>query len=159
LYVALGVLLAWLRGNWLIPNILLLVAFSFLMTVPHEFAHALAARALGMRVFRIILGHGLTLVEGRLLFPIEVKMLPLGGVTVAAHRSRKWLRLKTFVMVLAGPMPGIAAIAAVLALVPVDELCTNPSRRLVPLAALVAATALNLLAGLLPRTIVSERPR
>lgn len=155
LYPLLGVLLVWLRGNWLVVNVLLVVAFSFLMIVPHEFAHALAAKALGMRVSRIILGHGLTLMEGRLLFPIEVKMLPLGGVAICAHRSRKWLRLKTFLMVLAGPIPSVAVIAVVLTFVPVDELCTNPSGRLMPLAALVAASALNLLVGLLPRKVIT----
>jgi hypothetical protein len=154
-YLLLGVLSVWLWGNWLVVNVLLAVALSVVMMIPHEFAHALAARALGMRVFRIILGHGLTLVEGRLLFPIEVKTLPVGGVAIVAHRSRKWLRLKTFLMVLAGAMPGVAVVAIVLALVPLDELFTDPSRRPLPLAVLVAATSLNLLGGLFPRRIVT----
>ena len=98
--VALGVIglaLVWSnpgsRLGYCALNLFLVQLFLVLATLPHEFAHAFAARACGLRVERIALGFGPAIYVGRWLgFDVEVKQIPYGGCTQAeAEHGRRGL--------------------------------------------------------------------
>lgn len=93
----------------LIPPLLMV------LLVPHEVGHVLAAQLLGLRVFSVSLGLlGRTLWKCRLAScTLEVKSLPFVGYTTVGHRSQRCLRLRHFLMVLAGPMANAALSAPV----------------------------------------------
>jgi len=107
--ILIGVLL-WSRNLVQVAFIPISVAvgffFTILLTPLHEFAHALTAVALNLRVYSIEIGwFGKRLVQfyvGRCSF--EVKRLPLGGMTYVAHPSPNWIRTKEFLVVAAGPL-------------------------------------------------------
>ncbi len=82
-----------------------LIFFIPLATVLHEFAHALADLALGLRLF--VVSYGLT---GRLLYrrrffncALEIRSSLSGGLALAAPRSTRWLRLRWWLVVAAAP--------------------------------------------------------
>lgn len=113
LIVVLG-LLMWARGLEHLGFIMLSLACGFFFTVIltplHELAHALTALALGMPVYSIVIGW-----FGKPLFKFywrrctfEVTRVPLGGLTYAAHRSCRHIRLKEILFVAAGPLLHVA---------------------------------------------------
>jgi len=74
------------------------------MILIHELAHASIAYLLRIRVFRIILGYGKTLYARRFLgITWELRVFPLGGVTLMAGPPSRFYRLKMFLAILAGP--------------------------------------------------------
>jgi len=84
-----------------------LIPFFFpLAIVVHEFAHALAALALGLRVFSVSYGlSGPLLFRGRIRnWAFEIRRSPPSGFTQAAPRTTKWLRLRWGLFVAAAPM-------------------------------------------------------
>lgn len=95
-------------------NLFLVQLFLVVATMPHELAHALAARWCGWRVERIVLGFGPPVWAGRLFgFDLELKQIPYGGHTEAHApdgRAQLWRHL---LFVLAGPLVTVAlAVAA-----------------------------------------------
>ncbi|MFZ5876036.1 MAG: site-2 protease family protein [Nitrospirota bacterium] len=83
--------------------------FMWAMVIPHEFGHAIVARILGLKVFRVIIGYGRPIFLCKLLgFKWEFRSLPIGGVTVAASPSPRFYRLRLFLMVLAGPLVDVS---------------------------------------------------
>jgi len=91
--------------GWLLVNSAWFEVSMILSLLPHEFAHAFAARALGMRVFRVILGFGPAWWRGSLFgFDVEARAFPFEGVVVAAHREPRGTNWKGFIFILAGPM-------------------------------------------------------
>ena len=109
LVVVLGALL-WGKGLEPLGCIVISLACGFFFTVIltplHELAHALAAVALGLPVYWISIGwYGKPLFKFRLgRCVIEVTRIPLGGLTYAAHRSPRFIRLKHFLFIAAGPL-------------------------------------------------------
>jgi len=112
-------LLFWLIGpeiriGYILINVFLFQLFLVLTIVPHELGHALMARLIGMRVFKIYLGSGRTMFSFKLLgFDSELRSLPTGGVVVAAHRSLEHLRVNQFAFILAGPAINVLLAAAI----------------------------------------------
>jgi len=106
--------------GWNLLNLTWFNASLVLAILPHEFAHAFVSRALGLRVFRIVLGSGRTWWRGSVFgFDVEAKTVPFGGVVVAAHRNPHGVRWKHFLLVLAGPLANAALFAlAIVALGP-----------------------------------------
>jgi tetratricopeptide (TPR) repeat protein len=95
------------------------VNFSFfyvclaISIVPHEFGHFLAARWLGLRVFRVVIGRGRTLFKGRILdAEVDLKLYPFSGAILAAHREMRGYRWKQFLFVMAGPVANLALLLA-----------------------------------------------
>lgn len=90
-------------------NLFLVQFFLVGATVPHELAHALAARWCGWRVERIIIGFGPPVWAGRLLgFEVELKQIPYSGCTqthAPSGRTQIWRHLLFFV---AGPLLTVA---------------------------------------------------
>ncbi len=89
------------------------IVFTILLTPLHELAHAVMALALGMNVHSIVIGwFGKPLLKfqlGRCL--VEVKRVPLGGLTYASDRGTRLIRLKRFLFVAAGPMLHVVLLA------------------------------------------------
>ena len=117
------------------------VALAIFLLVPaaiiHESAHALAVRLLGLRLFRLVLGAGRLLFRFRLGLPVEVRAIPFEGVTLYGHRSRRLLRLRTFLVALAGPLSNAAMLWLALSLVPPGEIVGGIDARIMPVGAFV----------------------
>jgi len=85
--------------------------FMVLTIIPHELGHALAARALGWRVYQITIGVGNTIWKRRWNGTlVDVRSLPIAGATFMVPEDTRWFRLKFFLAIFAGP-----AVNAVLA--------------------------------------------
>jgi len=97
---------------WLALNLLLLDLLIHLGTAIHEACHALSGRALGLKVFRIVLGCGRTQWKGPLFGTlVEWKAIPLGGMTLVAPVSPSAVRSRMAVTTLAGPLSNLALAA------------------------------------------------
>jgi tetratricopeptide (TPR) repeat protein len=96
-------------------NCALMVGWIFPLTVLHEAGHALAARALGLRVHAIILGSGPPLLEGHLgRARVTLSWMPLMGLTVfSGARQTPRLALRGALVILAGPLANAALLAGV----------------------------------------------
>jgi len=125
--VALLGFLLYLRdpAHWFGPfliQLLVLQVCVLLTIIPHELGHAWAARLLGWRVFRIVVGVGKTFAKTRLAgFEFEWKPLLVGGVTLTAPVQLGWFRTKLFLLVLAGLAVNAFLAAAMLAFYPWNE--------------------------------------
>ena len=90
-------------------NLFLVQLFLVAATLPHEFAHALAARACGLRVEKIVLGFGPAVFAGRWLgFDVEVKQIPYGGCTQAQAEGGRGQLWRFLCFHAAGPAMSIA---------------------------------------------------
>lgn len=106
----LGALLWWGRGMAQLGLTFISIAggyfFTIILTPLHELAHALTALALGLPVYSIRIGwFGKPFFKfnvGRCL--IEVTRTPIGGMTVLAHPSPHFIRIKEFAVIAAGPL-------------------------------------------------------
>jgi hypothetical protein len=99
----------------ILQAIFLIQVFLIFTIVPHELGHAWAARVLGWRVFRIVLGVGKPLFSRKWLgVPFEVRLLPIGGVTFCSPIEVRHLRLKRFLVILAGPLTNVLMVLAVI---------------------------------------------
>ncbi len=122
--IGLALALAWPEqtSGWLLLNLFLFELFLIASILPHELGHALAARWLGFRVFKIYVGHGKTLFQRNLLgFPTEFRAIPLGGFVLATPTDTNWFRLKEFTFILAGPIANLSLCAITLLFVPVRD--------------------------------------
>ncbi len=101
-YVGWGLLDAWMLS----------VCMSA-MVLPHELGHALAGRALGVRIFSIRVGSGRPIFEGRLFgMPLTIRSLPFGGATVLGFQDRSAVRLKHWLISGGGPAVNAVFLAA-----------------------------------------------
>ncbi|MFZ5861496.1 MAG: M50 family metallopeptidase [Nitrospirota bacterium] len=89
-------------------NIGLVYLFMLVMVIPHELGHAIAARIVGFRVFKVVIGYGPILLTRKYLgWQWEFRPLPIGGVTVAASPLPRLYRTREFLLVLAGPLVNV----------------------------------------------------
>ena len=96
-------LLVW--GGWFLVAVV--------QVVPHEGGHAAVARLLGFTVHRVSLGEGRCLASWRWGGTVvDLREVPLGGVTVASTGSARAYRLRRWLVVAGGPA-ATAAIALV----------------------------------------------
>lgn len=74
------------------------------LIIIHELTHAGVAKLVGLRVFGIMIGIGKTIWSGK-LFGTDwtINVLPLGGITLVGARPVPFIRLKLFLIYLAGP--------------------------------------------------------
>lgn len=110
-----GILLAWYRHASLLESRALqwslLLAFQWLMVLPHELGHALAGRALGFTQIRMLIGAGKPLFSVRLFgFRTLINLIPFGGVTLSkpAEATSRW---RVFGFIGAGLLVNFAAAA------------------------------------------------
>jgi tetratricopeptide (TPR) repeat protein len=102
-------------GGFLL-NLGLVGWLCLLMNFPHEVSHALAARLLGLRVFRLTFGQGRLLWQygwGRTRLEAKARLFA-GAQTEIGYPSVRWLRLRHFLVVAAGPLFHLAMLSPVL---------------------------------------------
>ena len=91
--------------GWFFLNFFCFEMFLVAVILPHELGHAFVARLVGLRVFKLYVGSGKPVFIVKLLgFRIEFGAIPLGGVTIAAHRDATWFRLRQLAYIVAGPV-------------------------------------------------------
>jgi tetratricopeptide (TPR) repeat protein len=101
--------------GWVFLNLSLFFVCMALVILPHEAGHALFAWFLGLRVFRIGLGRGKTLLEFKFRRTrVEFNAIPFAGGVWAGFPSTHFFRLKSFLLYLAGPMANGVLLAACL---------------------------------------------
>ncbi len=77
---------------------------SFVHVVPHELGHAIVGRICGFRVPRVTVGVGALVVERQVgRTSIEIRALPVSGVTYGTTQSTRALRLRLWLFAAAGP--------------------------------------------------------
>src|SRR5262249_10440557 len=147
---------------WIILNLLVFVVLMELLVVPHELGHALGAWLMRMRVFRVYIGRGLTLFDGRKWGLKRERRLMLKGAAaaLAAPRSTHRFRTRQAVMTACGPLANALLLA-------VSLWWLTPSgfraqlqeidRQLVPGAAFAVANAVTLVVALWPCRMGSYR--
>jgi membrane-associated protease RseP (regulator of RpoE activity) len=86
-------------------SMLFISLYWFPLLVIHEAGHALAARLLGWRVLRVVIGMGrplarFTVGETR----VELRVIPAEGFTLPVPRDLRRPRLKSTLVYLAGPL-------------------------------------------------------
>lgn len=124
---------------------------------PHELAHALAARAVGLRVFRVLIGSGRTWWRGRVFgFRTEAKVFPFDGAVLAAPRAAAGYRWRRFLFILAGPVANAGLLVLAVAAVPRGVPWANAiGTRWAGWEFFALANALILLLNLWPRTVTT----
>lgn len=96
-------------------RVFLIVACLIFAILPHELAHAVTARALGWRVYQVVIGLGKTWWKRRWLGVLfDWRAVPVVGVTWTAPRKPRAFRIKSFLIVLAGPAANFVMAWAVL---------------------------------------------
>src|SRR2546430_2348509 len=101
--------------GWLLLNLFLFEFFLILSIIPHELGHALVAKCVGWRVFRIFLGYGQTVAKRKLFgFEIELRAIPVGGLVLATPCTLEHFFSKQLGIILAGPLVNLALVAAAL---------------------------------------------
>ncbi len=161
-YVCLGVIgivLAAMNSQWgfLLLTFFLFHVFGILGTVPHELGHALAARALNLHVFQVVVGVGKKLFECRILgVLVEFRAIPYGGYTLALPLDAQNFRLRHFIYALAGPVANLIVALIILASVGWDHVIDfRPHEKLSPWSLFFASNALIFLSNLIPRAYPS----
>lgn len=143
-------------------NLALFYLFCFLATIPHELAHAAAACAGRLRVFRVSLGMGkLLLTMKRFGWTWEIRAIPVSGAVLFGDPSARYFRLKRFLVTLAGPAANGLILLVLLWMVPVSSAFAGFPNRVAVWADMFVANALLLLGGLWPHrsvTIYGEQP-
>jgi Flp pilus assembly protein TadD len=114
-WVALGAAAALLGGNgnagWVFLNLALLHVMQWITIIPHEAGHALAARAMGLRVWQIIIGVGRRLGSWRVgSMRFDLHLFPFAGATVTEVRAQPWARLRRLCVVAGGPLANLLLI-------------------------------------------------
>jgi len=91
--------------GWAALNGGLVLVLSALLSLPHEFAHAAVARALGMHVYRIRIGTGRMIWKSNVAgVDLRVHAVPWsGGLTMYAPSSTRGVRLRRALVAIGGP--------------------------------------------------------
>src|SRR5437879_4095536 len=77
-----GLLLIYLCGTML---------FAVFTIIPHEMGHAAVARALGWRVYQIVIGVGKSVFKWRWFGTLfDLRTLPLAGATLTVPKDTRW---------------------------------------------------------------------
>jgi tetratricopeptide (TPR) repeat protein len=93
-------------SDWgrVLTNIFFLQLFYIAAVIGHELAHALMARALGWRIFAIVIGIRKQLFKFHLFqTTIVFNSLPTCGITRFAPLDARWFRPKLFLVIAAAP--------------------------------------------------------
>jgi len=96
--------------HWLLVYLLVWLAVAPILGALHEAGHALAAKAMGLDVFRIMVGYGRTLVSTTRFGPfISLGVFPFGGwVHAASPAGVKASLARRAAMIAAGPATHVA---------------------------------------------------
>jgi tetratricopeptide (TPR) repeat protein len=142
--------------GWFTLNLAFFQIGCYLSILPHELGHLFAAKFLGMRPFRMVIGRGRTLLSGKLFsVPTELRVLPISGFVLAGFITSEWLRLKQLAFAAAGPMANGVIAFVIWKSGAVSALDGFPTLafELHPLKMLFFANAFVCLSNLLPGTV------
>lgn len=138
--------------EWVGLNVYLCLIFQFVVTLPHELGHAVSARLLGLKVFKISAGIGPPMWKGTLLGGnVEVNRYPFGGYTIFLDNREQGFRLRHWIAVGCGPLVNFLFVLAALAFLPRPVRMGTLSEGWDPVKAFLAANLLTLFFNLLPR--------
>jgi Peptidase family M50 len=145
------------RLGWIFVNLALVALFEIGLVLPHELGHAVAARLVGWRLLKIVVGLGPRVFEMRVAgLPIEWRAIPIGGWTLASRTSRE-SGLRDLLFVLGGPCVNVCLFALLLFCAEPRQLFTPDFELgLRPLTALALSNAAVLLINLLPHSTSIE---
>lgn len=100
---------AWVAWELLLSLILFVVSLH-LATIVHELGHVWAARIVGWRTFRIVLGVGRLLRERQILGThVEIRSLRFRGMALVAPRDYRGFRLKALIVFSGGVIANLLA--------------------------------------------------
>jgi tetratricopeptide (TPR) repeat protein len=100
------------RLGLMLTNLILMLVLSLLLSAMHELAHAATGRLFGIRIFRIAVGGGITLLSWRMFGILwELRLSPVGGATWLASPPQRMRRLRLSGVILAGPLMNAALLA------------------------------------------------
>lgn len=98
-------------------NIFLVTLWTIPLIIPHELAHVLAALALRMRVFYVVIGSGTKLLEFRLLGAVIIlRTWPMVGYVLIATASPVLHRTRQTIAIAAGPLVHLVLILVAISL-------------------------------------------
>jgi len=119
-----GMIISWLMTHsrppnnqmgWFGLNVIIALGFWAVIVLPHELGHALIARAVGWRVFKLVVGYGPLLYKRSFLDgTLEIHAHPWGGYTIPTAPDVKHFRLRKMITTAAGPLFNGLLILAVL---------------------------------------------
>lgn len=137
--------------GWALLNFNLVLIAQGLSVFPHELGHALMARAVGWRVFKVVVGYGPLLFKTPLLGgTLEVHAHPWGGHTIPTPPDERALRFRRFLVYAGGPLVNALLVLAVLFWLPRP----NPFKGMLttwsPLQSFALANLVSVILGLLP---------
>jgi hypothetical protein len=97
------------HAGWFLLNAFFFQTFLALSIAPHELAHALVAKCVGWRVFKIFIGSGRIVWKTRLFgIDTELRAVPMSGMVLAAPPILCHYRRKMRSYALAGPLANLA---------------------------------------------------
>ncbi len=158
--VALGSLIGIVAEDYeparLAPVFMLLSWFPLIAL--HELGHAAAARLVGWRVHRIVVGFGKAAARFELFgVPLTLKLYPLGGYVSPAPVSMRGVRLKSAFIYAAGPGAELALVGLlVLALGPEAMLERTEDIPQIAVQSVAITALLSVVMNLAPRRIQTE---
>jgi tetratricopeptide (TPR) repeat protein len=139
------------RMGWLLLNATLALAWTAVVVLPHELGHALLAKAVGWRVFKVVVGFGPLLFKRPFLGgTLEVHAHPWGGHTICTTPTEQGYRLRRMVLTAGGPLVNLLLILAVLPWLPSPNPLKGFQTSWCPLAAFAFANAWSFVLGLIP---------
>ncbi len=107
---------------WVAFNTIAWAVVLYASIAAHEFGHAIVGHVVGLRPRIIYFGVGREFARFRLgELELRFNALPLLGLTIMAARSPRWLRLRFFLAIAAGPAMTGAILAGLLTIPPAQR--------------------------------------
>lgn len=143
--------------GWFLVNAMSFHFFVMVGTVFHELGHAVVARAVGMRVFAVVVGMGPSLVKFRFRRVIfDLRALPFGGFTFCLHKGPRSSRPKEMMVNFAGFGANLLLAAIVSWGAPEGTLAIwSMDRQWEPLTMLFWAQIVPFVLGLRPKSVTT----
>jgi tetratricopeptide (TPR) repeat protein len=143
--------------GWMLLNVALFIVMSWLTILPHEAGHALAARIVGLKVDRIVIGIGRKLKTFIVMgLPIELHQYPAGGLTQIAIRDVPHIRVKWILIVFAGPFVNALLMWVAISWGDSAWQAERIEGGLAPVSTFIAANFLVALGNLWPATLMTD---
>lgn len=139
------------RVGWLGLNATIALAWTAVIVLPHELGLALLAKAVGWRVFEVVVGFGPLLFKTPFLGgTLDVHVHPWAGHTICTSSTEQGYRLRRMILTAGGPLVNVLLILAVLPWLPSPNPLKGFLATWCPLAAFAFSNFWSLVVGLIP---------